>query len=412
MRSPTVASTTISYKPNYMYIPSSQNSLTQNHSPIYPKYYSSSPNTPDKPSKSFTPDNDQLSSNHPSNETKSNHSNSEDEDFKEIGTPSDLTQFKESILLDKQTELNYNQLVKDIIHQNPSNGALINLFLSASQPIEKQEPKKTINIPKSNVVKQISSNQTQLPSTNINLKKDERGKISNNNTKQQNLSCNSQSVSTPPPFPFLSDPFIQLAYQLTVQTMDMIPYADLNDGLYAKLSLHQCNSFRKLIHEKPNVFEFPFQYLSELASFEEPNSEALEMAFDPLNIGISSSITSQMLNSIVPPLKDLFTYQIEGPMTLKNWSQSQDFDETNFLEELTPPEFIVGYQDDWIKVIPSGMKLWEKIRLEPYSLKKNINYYLLCPNNKYLLSESKEFVKELSCIYDVTFFKKIHYFYN
>jgi hypothetical protein len=75
----------------------------------------------------------------------------------------------------------------------------------------------------------------------------------------------------------------------------------------------------------------------------------------------------------------------------------------NCLEELPIPRLLVGYQEEWIKLPPTVLNLWEKARLEPYSPKKNVSYFVLCPDNQSLLADATNFFKELSCVYEVSF---------
>lgn len=72
------------------------------------------------------------------------------------------------------------------------------------------------------------------------------------------------------------------------------------------------------------------------------------------------------------------------------------------------PSLLVGYKEEWLVIPPSGMKFWEKAQLEAYAPKKNISYYAICPNHELLAIQVPDYLKELSCIYEVilwAFFK-------
>lgn len=47
------------------------------------------------------------------------------------------------------------------------------------------------------------------------------------------------------------------------------------------------------------------------------------------------------------------------------------------------------------------LTFWEKLRLEPYSTKKNIVYFALCPDSESLENMAINFFKDLSAVYEV-----------
>jgi len=67
------------------------------------------------------------------------------------------------------------------------------------------------------------------------------------------------------------------------------------------------------------------------------------------------------------------------------------------------PSLLVGYKEEWLVIPPSGMKFWEKAQLEAYAPKKNISYYAICPSHELLAIQVPDYLKELSCIYEVIF---------
>ena len=124
--------------------------------------------------------------------------------------------------------------------------------------------------------------------------------------------------------------------------------------------------------------------------------------------------------------KSLEQYSIKGPLTLEEYC---DVDNNNMslpstnnfilsdfgqndsttitselcesLVQLNTPKLILGYQDEWIKVNPNLINIWEKLRLEPYSPKKNINFIVISPNNTQFLDDTHTYFKELSCLYEI-----------
>jgi hypothetical protein len=71
------------------------------------------------------------------------------------------------------------------------------------------------------------------------------------------------------------------------------------------------------------------------------------------------------------------------------------------LDTLRPPSVVVGRQDEWIEGSPQMLTFWEKLRLEPYSTKKNIVYFALCPDSDSLESMAINFFKDLSAAYEI-----------
>jgi len=70
------------------------------------------------------------------------------------------------------------------------------------------------------------------------------------------------------------------------------------------------------------------------------------------------------------------------------------------IEALNPPEAVVGYDEEWLQVSHSVVRLWEKAGLDPYSPKKEIFYVCLLPSSPDLLLEAKAFLLELSNVYE------------
>ncbi|KAI8978031.1 mediator complex subunit 13 C-terminal-domain-containing protein [Pilobolus umbonatus] len=70
------------------------------------------------------------------------------------------------------------------------------------------------------------------------------------------------------------------------------------------------------------------------------------------------------------------------------------------LDILHPPNIVVARQDDFIEGTPKLIMFWEKLRLEPYSSKKHINYFVLYPKNESIESQVVQFFKGLSTLYE------------
>ncbi|KAI8142064.1 mediator complex subunit 13 C-terminal-domain-containing protein [Fennellomyces sp. T-0311] len=70
------------------------------------------------------------------------------------------------------------------------------------------------------------------------------------------------------------------------------------------------------------------------------------------------------------------------------------------LSPLSPPEIIVGRQDDWVEGSTAMVGLWEKLRLEPYSFKNNVLYFVVYPDNSDLASQLSTFFANLNSVYE------------
>lgn len=70
------------------------------------------------------------------------------------------------------------------------------------------------------------------------------------------------------------------------------------------------------------------------------------------------------------------------------------------LDILQPPNIMISRQDDLIEGSSKLLMFWEKLRLEPYSAKKHINYFVVYPRNDSIEGSVSHFFKGLSTIYE------------
>ncbi|ORX47245.1 hypothetical protein DM01DRAFT_1385988 [Hesseltinella vesiculosa] len=73
--------------------------------------------------------------------------------------------------------------------------------------------------------------------------------------------------------------------------------------------------------------------------------------------------------------------------------------EPNF-DTLHSPDIVVSRHDEFIEGSPKLIGFWEKLRLEPYSAKKNISYFVVFPSNEELETTVQTFMKNLSSVYE------------
>ncbi|KAG2227271.1 hypothetical protein INT45_008515 [Circinella minor] len=70
------------------------------------------------------------------------------------------------------------------------------------------------------------------------------------------------------------------------------------------------------------------------------------------------------------------------------------------LDTLAAPNIVVSRQDEYLEGSPKLVTFWEKLRLEPYSARKNIRYFAVYPSNEQLEPICTQFFKGLSTLYE------------
>ncbi|GAQ92382.1 putative GRAND CENTRAL [Klebsormidium nitens] len=68
---------------------------------------------------------------------------------------------------------------------------------------------------------------------------------------------------------------------------------------------------------------------------------------------------------------------------------------------LSAPPFLVGYQEDWLRIPQGVLKQWEKAPLEPYAAPKSVVYYAFCPATSELVSLCGRYLKEVGSTYEM-----------
>lgn len=156
---------------------------------------------------------------------------------------------------------------------------------------------------------------------------------------------------------------------------------------------------------------FFFQNLSEIVPLklyfhtdktEESHCQYLESLIDPLAVEAPYELVSHVLESLFPIFGEAFEQEQTKPFSLKAWSERNIIEPTSQtnLQILSEPRFVVGYQEQWISVSPPSLSLWEKLRFEPVSPKKNLSYIILS-GAKAFEPEVGSFFRELTNIYEL-----------
>ncbi|KAI9278643.1 mediator complex subunit 13 C-terminal-domain-containing protein [Phascolomyces articulosus] len=70
------------------------------------------------------------------------------------------------------------------------------------------------------------------------------------------------------------------------------------------------------------------------------------------------------------------------------------------LNALSPPEIVVGRQSECIQGATTMIGFWEKLRLEPYSSKNSILYFVLYPDNHDIAGQLSMFFTNLNSVYE------------
>lgn len=92
-----------------------------------------------------------------------------------------------------------------------------------------------------------------------------------------------------------------------------------------------------------------------------------------------------------------FAPRLENPDAMEGEAADTD---VGIFKALAPPLFLVGYQEDWLRVPQGVLRLWEKAPLEPYAARKLVVYYAFCPAVPNMVSLCGRFLKEMGSVYE------------
>jgi hypothetical protein len=100
-------------------------------------------------------------------------------------------------------------------------------------------------------------------------------------------------------------------------------------------------------------------------------------------------------------------HTIDGPLTWKSFHHLLHVqNQYPKLEEQSSgpqpiPYVIAGLDREWIMLAPYGLKYWDKLSLVPYSKRKDLVYIAVLPDNDYICSMTKIYLRELSAYYEL-----------
>jgi hypothetical protein len=92
-----------------------------------------------------------------------------------------------------------------------------------------------------------------------------------------------------------------------------------------------------------------------------------------------------------------FAPRLENPDVMEGEGANSD---VGTFKALAPPLFLVGYQEDWLRIPQGVLRLWEKAPLEPYAARKPVVYYAFCPAVPNMVSLCGRFLKEMGSVYE------------
>ncbi|RWS17807.1 Mediator of RNA polymerase II transcription subunit 13-like protein [Dinothrombium tinctorium] len=95
------------------------------------------------------------------------------------------------------------------------------------------------------------------------------------------------------------------------------------------------------------------------------------------------------------------TYTVSGPLTWRQFHRLAGRGTEDQCEPQPIPSLLVGHDKDWVALSPFGLKYWEKLMLEPFSVTKDVAYIVVAPEESHVISQVKSYFRELSTTYEM-----------
>ncbi|RWS28447.1 Mediator of RNA polymerase II transcription subunit 13-like protein [Leptotrombidium deliense] len=272
--------------------------------------------------------------------------------------------------------------------------------LNKSEDISEKECAKSDNSlidcdqPNSTLIDLLKSQCSTIFSSSSLLRKAsvyESIKKNNNNVQSSGIPVmlNSTRVVTKNTFLMRSDSLLR-SDSCEIAFMALISGKQAIDGHPSKLMLQQYNTSDRINIKASTLHEWPFS-----------------------NGGVPSNNYQviRLLRNLQPLLQEAVqkkpqamwevTYTVSGPLTWRQFHRLAGRGTDDQCEPQPIPSLLVGHDKDWMALSPFGLKYWEKLLLEPYSVTKDIAYIVVAPDNGYILSHVKSYFKELSTTYEM-----------
>eukprot|EP00731_Ephydatia_muelleri_P022484 Em0015g67a len=123
------------------------------------------------------------------------------------------------------------------------------------------------------------------------------------------------------------------------------------------------------------------------------------------------TLPTEFVSKRLKELRSVFQYSFQhapclkfsakGPLTLKDLQQLAP-SQTALGDECAPlpmQSVVVGYEHEWVAVSPLSLPIWDKLLFEPCSMKKDILYLVVVPNNPSLLPAVRKYFRDLSIVF-------------
>lgn len=89
---------------------------------------------------------------------------------------------------------------------------------------------------------------------------------------------------------------------------------------------------------------------------------------------------------------------IDGPLSLRELNTAE-----NKLDSAPSTNgFLFSYDSDTVSVSPESIKHWQRLFLEPFGGKRNVEYIVVLPDADLVVNGTKVFFKELNTLYEVS----------
>lgn len=90
--------------------------------------------------------------------------------------------------------------------------------------------------------------------------------------------------------------------------------------------------------------------------------------------------------------------KVNGPLSFKKLTDLCN--KNNSQSALSANGLLFNYDGDMLATSPVAVKHWQSLNLEPYGGRRNIAYIVALPESEFIVNSTKQFFKELNCVYE------------
>ena len=99
--------------------------------------------------------------------------------------------------------------------------------------------------------------------------------------------------------------------------------------------------------------------------------------------------------------------KVDGPLTWRQFHRmagsTTKGNTDDQCEPLPVPAITVGHEQDFMSMAPQAIHFWEGLSLEPYAQQRDVAYIVVAPESEFILGRVRNFIKNLSCVYEVSY---------